>query len=591
MFDEETMKALLAEFLSENREALARIEQDVLDLEMDPGNVELLNTVFRDMHTVKGNCRMMEFTRLEELTHAAENLLDLLRENKIVAHQETCNALLGILDSVRRTLAVIEKCGSEGNPDFSSQIKILERLTLGCGPGDAPGHPRDGGNPDPQHPSEDPARESAHAPSLQTVRLSIEKLDALMNMVGELGSTFNQLRYAFLHQTTATGKALEGMENRIHQLQEEVLKYRLQPIGTIWEPYHRLVRDLAMETGKKVILDIQGEETEMDRNVLLALKECMGHLLRNAVDHGIEHLRDRELAGKAIVGRVQLLAEQKHGQIFIEIADDGRGLDVEKIRTKAVEQGLLNLQDATLLSNEEVFQIIFEPGFSTATQVSKISGRGTGLDVVKNAITKLGGTMAISSHLGKGTRFRFRIPQTMAIVPSLLLSSGEEQYAVPQANILELLSFFGDDVRRNIESKLHGYMVRIRDRLLPLLPLDQLLHGQSPVSPAVSKTTALNARNVCHVVLLHTEEGEFALAVEKIADPINLVVKPMLRLFSHLTILSGTAFLPDGNVAFLLNIPELGRLATETSSTSSAPVSSAPSTSSQGCTVTQKRSS
>ncbi|MBF0153537.1 MAG: chemotaxis protein CheA [Magnetococcales bacterium] len=568
MFDEETLKALLAEFLAENRESLARIERDILSLEMDPDNTELLNTVFRHMHTVKGNCRMMEFTRLEELTHAAENLLDLLREKRIVAHQETCNTLLGILDTVRHTLDKIEKNGNEGEPDFSRHIQILEQLTRGGGANDSATPVLKTDQTDTSKPATiatqtgDTATENdtSSTANPQNVRLSIERLDALMNMVGELGTAFNQLRYAHLHQTSAIGKALEGMETRIHQLQDEVLQYRLQPIGTIWEPFHRLVRDLAMETGKKAILDIQGGETEMDRNVLFALKECMGHLLRNALDHGIEPPHEREVAGKSILGHVRLQAEQKHGQIFIEVADDGRGLDAEKIRTKAVEQGLLDPQQAAQLPDTEIFRVILEPGFSTANQVSKISGRGTGMDVVKNAITRLGGSIAITSNLGLGTQFRFRIPQSMAIVPSLLLRSGDERYAVPQANILELLSFFGDEVRKNVETKLHGFMVRVRNRLVPLLPLDQLLHGQPFPSRPGAHNAVLNAQNECHVVLLHSEGGEFALAVEKIEDPISLVVKPMLRLFSHLAILSGTAVLPDGSLAFLLNIPELSRL-------------------------------
>ncbi|MBF0426336.1 MAG: chemotaxis protein CheA [Magnetococcales bacterium] len=571
MFDDVTLKALLAEFLTENREALARIERDILALETDPDNTELLNTIFRHMHTVKGNCRMMAFARLEELTHAAENLLDLLRERRVALRQESCSALLGVLDTVRHTLDRIEKEGSEGEPDFSRQIGLLASLTRESGPDIAApvtrsiadssetvsataGNTAMSGNVGGEH-------EAAGAAGLQVVRLSIERVDALMNMVGELGAGFNQLRYALLHQTASVGKAVEGMESRIHQLQDEVLKYRLQPVATIWEPLHRLVRDLATETGKKVILDIQGGETEMDRNVLLALKECMGHLLRNAIDHGIETPREREVAGKSILGRVQLQAEQKHSQIYIDVTDDGRGLDVEKIRNRAVERGLFDPRQAQQLADDEVFPIIFEPGFSTTDQVSKISGRGTGMDVVKNAMDRLGGTIAISSRLGFGARFRFRIPQTMAIVPSLLLCSGRERYAIPQANILELLSFFGNEVRKNVEARLHGFMVRVRERLVPLLPLEEVLRGApSPRQPDGIQVTALHEGHECHVILLNSEGGEFALAVEKIEDPINLVVKPMPRLFSHLTILSGTAVLPDGSLAFLLNINELSQV-------------------------------
>lgn len=690
-------KALLEEFFSENREALTRIEQGLLKLEAHPGNRELVNSIFRDMHTVKGNCRMMGFARLEELTHGAETVLDLMREETLLINQEIGSCLLGVLDLVRKTLKHIAQSGSEGKTEFSSTIRKLESFvtnpppknsqikpespkewplespslskpppppessphllsetspespsgTPGKSPKksntksskksskESPKKPEIGSSkkssvelvPAPtmdivpkqtEEPPVDPSKESITEPAAQplegsstgptieltekssgqllgesstetaatdvsepptpsvpttdpspaddglstatpveSIRLSLDRLDALMNQVGELGASFNQLRFVITNRPDQVEQLLEVHGKQIHWLQDEVIKYRLQPIGRIWDQYHRLVRDLSVETGKKVTLVCQGEETEVDRNVLISINELLGHLLRNSMDHGIETPLEREASGKNMVGRITLSAEQKHGQIFLAINDDGRGINPEQILQKALATKLITQEQALEMKEPEIFKLIMLPGFSTAKEVSRISGRGTGMDVVQSALNKVGGTITIDSVHGAGTTFRMTIPQTMAIVPALLVSDGDETFALPQTNVVELVSFYGEEIKTNIEGKMQSPMVRVREKLLPLVPLQQLLTRNGPGRGARREVERIHTLSALHVAVLQGQDTLFGLEVGAILGNASLLIKPLNRIFSHISILAGTAVMPDGSISFLLNVPAL----------------------------------
>ncbi|MBF0160061.1 MAG: chemotaxis protein CheA [Magnetococcales bacterium] len=575
MFDEETQKELLQEFFSENREALGRIEMGLLQLESDPTDRDRLNSIFRDMHTVKGNCRMMGFERLEELTHAAETLLDLMREGVRLLDQRIGNTLLEVLDTVREALQEIAQTGSEGEADFTRSIAALARLqpeaTDDGQPSTTPSEQLpdwalqgssdqgDANHDSPAVGDSSAVGEKTQSVSvkLESIQLSIDRLDSLMNQVGELGAAFNQLKYAIASNPDQIDQILEVHGQQIYRLQDELLQCRLQPIGRVWQSYHRLVRDLAVETGKKVILELVGEETEVDRHVLVAIREVLGHLIRNAVDHGVEPPQERSVKGKSPIGRVTLSAEQKHGQIYLEIADDGRGIDVDRVRAKALVRHLITHEQANEMKEAEILKLIMMPGFSTADQVSKISGRGTGMDVVQTAIDKMGGSISIFNQAGHGSRFRLRIPQTMAIVPVLLVSNDTTTYAVPQVNIIELVSFYGQEILSQIESKLQSPMVRVRNHLYPLVPLQRTLARNGPGRSGAREMQRLRGKEAVHVVVVQSEEQIFGLEVDTIREPASLVIKPMARLFGHVTILAGTAVMPDGSVSFLLNVPEL----------------------------------
>lgn len=545
MFNALNQPALLQEFFSENREALDRVEKNLLQLESAPTNRELLNSIFRDMHTVKGNCRMMGFERLEELTHAAESLLDLMREDKLKIDTLIGNQLLGVVDSVRRTLLLIEQTGGEDPTDFSAQIfqlnQFQDEVGMNCEAEIAP------------------LKTEVEAPvtRLDSVRLTIERLDALMDQVGELGACFNHLKFTFHKNPHQMDLALESLEQQILALQREILQYRLQPIGPVLDTYHRLVRDLAVETQKKVVLDLSGEKTEVDRNVLIVIKEVLGHLIRNAVDHGIEGPTDRVAMNKSPIGHIRLLAEQKEGQIYLEVSDDGGGIDVNKVRAKAIAKNLITLEQSMAMPEAEIIRLIMTPGFSTTDEVSKISGRGAGLDVVQTAIDKLGGSVAIFNQFGLGTRFRLRIPQTMAIIPVLLVTQAEVTYALPQVNVVELVSYYGPQVALNVEGKMQSPMVRVRDRLFPLIHLGERVTLSANESPDFQVLEMLLAQSELHIVVLQAEEIVFGLVVHGIKEPVNLVIKPLHNLFADIAILAGTAVMPDGSVAFLLNVAEL----------------------------------
>lgn len=565
MFDEATQKEFLAEFVTENRNALDEIEQDLLRLETAPGDRGLLNTVFRNMHTVKGNCRLMAFERLEGLTHKAEDLLDLMRDGRIKGEQRIFDAMLGVIDSVRNAMDDIEGAGAEGDYDFTRHYQTLDDflalsdldpvleadddaesqgVELSLGDPEPNGAPEGGGD--------------GHGSRLHSITLTIDRLDHLMDMVGEMGASFNQLRYSITRNPEQVSLALEGLERHIHQIQDEVLQYRLQPIGRIWDSYHRLVRDLAVSTKKKVILELVGEETEVDRNILLSIKESLGHLIRNAIDHGIESKKKRKAAEKSPVGRVTMSAEQKHGQIYLEVTDDGRGIDVEKVRAKAVIRGMMTDQEARDAPEGEILKLVMAPGFSTAEEVSRVSGRGTGMDVVKTAVEKVGGTIQIDSEPGRGTTFRLRIPQTVSIVPTLLVQAAGESYAIPQLNVVELVSYFGNEVGLNVEGKMQSPMVKVRDHLLPMLQLDRILTlGNNAASDR--ELREIRAKKELHIAVLQIEETKFGLEVDAIDDPVNLVIKPLPRALSLIDVLAGTAVMPDGSVTFLLSILELRR--------------------------------
>ncbi|MBF0140018.1 MAG: chemotaxis protein CheA [Magnetococcales bacterium] len=579
MFNEEIQKALMEEFFSENREALDRIEQGLLKLESNPGHKELINAVFRDMHTVKGNCRMMGFPRLEELTHKAETLLDLMRDDHLLMNQEIGSLLFNVLDQVRKTLLEIAQSGSEGNTDYSAIMMRLDQWVphsqekgdtappvpaspepAAASPAPTPAAAKtEPTTPAPESPVTAPSDSDASQSStpMESIRLSLSRLDTLMNQVGELGASFNQLKYVITQKPDHIDQLLEVHGKQIAWLQNEVIKYRLQPIGRIWDQYHRLVRDLAVAVGKKVVLDLIGEETEVDRNVLTSINELLGHLIRNAVDHGIEHPEERTRLGKSPIGRIILKAEQKHGQIFLEIKDDGHGIDPVLVVEKALSTGLITVQQAEEMSETEIFKLIMLPGFSTAKEVSTISGRGTGMDVVQNALSKMGGTISIASTLGTGSTFRMSIPQTMAIVPALLVHESNETFALPQVNVIELVSFYGDEIRNNIEGKMQSPMVRVREKLLPLIPLQRLLIRDGPRRAPQREIERLLAATAVHVAVLHAQEHLFALEVGAILGHSSLLIKPINRIFSHIPILAGTAVMPDGSISFLLNVQAL----------------------------------
>ncbi|MEM7249646.1 MAG: chemotaxis protein CheA, partial [Acidobacteriota bacterium] len=387
----------------------------------------------------------------------------------------------------------------------------------------------------------------------RTIRVDVGLLDRLMNLVGELVLARNQvLALGDARRDPTFNTTAQRLNLITGELQEGVMKTRMQPIGSLWSKLHRLVRDVATACGKQVRLEMEGEGTELDRSILEAIRDPLTHLVRNAVDHGLESPEERRGRGKEPEGVVRLKAWHEGGQVNIEIADDGAGLRLDRIRERAVERGVISRQDADVATERELSGLIFEPGFSTAASVTSVSGRGVGMDVVRTNIESIGGALDIASREGRGMTLRIKIPLTLAIVPALTIDCAGQRYAIPQVNLLELVRLESADARSGIESIQGTPVYRLRGRLLPLVDLRDEL-GLSP-RPGASEI-------VLNIVVLQADGSRFGLLVDQIADTQEIVVKPVGRQVQDLSVYAGATILGDGRVALILDVLGLAQRA------------------------------
>jgi two-component system chemotaxis sensor kinase CheA len=385
--------------------------------------------------------------------------------------------------------------------------------------------------------------------SPETIRVGVNLLDKLMTLVGELVLARNQLMQL---TNVVEDSGLQAVSERMNliatELQEHVMKTRMQPIGNIWAQFPRTVRDVALNCGKEVKIDMEGKETELDKTIIEAIKDPLTHLVRNSVDHGIELPEVRAKAGKDRAGRLILRAFHEGGQVIIEISDDGAGLNGERIRKKAIERTLITAEQAARMSEREMFNLIFLPGFSTAEKVTNVSGRGVGMDVVKTNVEKIGGTVDVQSAIGKGTTVRVKIPLTLAIIPALVVSCGGDRYAIPQVNLLELVRIEADDAGKAVEL-VHGAPVyRLRGRLLPLVYLQRELNLQLEQPVSDQSSGAVN------IVVLQADGRQFGLVVDAINDTEEIVVKPLRKQLKTVKMFAGSSIMGDGRVALILDV-------------------------------------
>jgi two-component system chemotaxis sensor kinase CheA len=606
------MDEIVKDFLIESSENLDRLDQELVKLESEPSSTELLSSIFRTIHTIKGSCGFLGFTRLEKLTHAGESLLSRLRDGKLTLSAEITSGLLAMVDAVRHMLAAIQATGQDGEEDYSALIEALARLqeehssqspavSSELHPVTELRQPVQPGRisfaPEAEEQAEqhratemtakvaNPAAHFEDAPTppqiqeargadaaADTIRVGVTLLDRLMNLVGELVLARNQL-LQFSNSTQDAGfQAVSQRMNLIAtELQGEVMKTRMQPIGNIWNKFPRTVRDLALSCGKEVRLVMEGQDTELDRTIIEAIKDPLTHLVRNSMDHGIEGPEARQRAGKDPIGTLKLRAFHEGGQVNIEISDDGAGLNRDRIRQKAVERGLISTQQAAAMPDRDVFNLIFLPGFSTAEKITNVSGRGVGMDVVKTNVEKIGGSVDVQSTTGRGTTVRVRIPLTLAIIPALLVTCGGERFAIPQVSLSELVRLEAEENGRGIEL-VHGAPVyRLRGRLLPLVYLDRELgivsNSASEPGKGASRTIATNtttntATNIAtNIVVLQAEGRHFGLIVDEISDTQEIVVKPLGKQLKGISAYSGATIMGDGRVALILDVPGLAQKA------------------------------
>lgn len=563
---------LMREFLLESNDNLNQLDRDFVALEKNPTDPERLGGIFRCIHTIKGTSGFLDLVKLEALTHNGETLLSRLRDGELALDASMTSALLAMVDAVRRILTSVEGNGTEGDDDHSALVAELSRFVAAGAEAiappahapvaDAPPAPVEAPSPvvmaeeAPSAPVDavvaaaapsPEATSSAKGPAISdtTIRVDVGLLDRVMNLVGELVLARNQI---IQFGTTLKDASFVNASQRLNllttELQEGVMKTRMQPIGNVWNKFPRVVRDLSHACGKRVDLELDGTETELDRTIIEAIKDPLTHAVRNAVDHGLESPAKRLAAGKSEVGRLHLRAFHEGGQVNIEVSDDGAGLNIERIRTRAVERGLVSADRAARMSEREVTHLIFQPGFSTAEAITNVSGRGVGMDVVKTNIEKIGGTVDISTRAGQGTTLKIKIPLTLAIIPALIVTSRSERFAIPQVNLLELVRLEGEQARKSIE-RLHGTtLYRLRGNLLPLVFLDRALELGEPSAAA----------DVFNIVVLQADDRQFGLVVDGISDTEEIVVKPLGKELKGISAFAGATIMGDGRVALILDV-------------------------------------
>jgi len=533
---------LVQEFLLESRENLEQLDRDLVALETNPGDRDRLAGVFRTMHNLKGACGFFGFARLEAVSHRGENLLSRLRDGKIALRPEVATALLSLVDAVRQLLDDIGRSGREGDRDHSALLASLTALQEGA----ATPVTRAMAAPEPSG-----AADTAET----TIRVDVGRLDKLMNLVGELVLARNQiLQLAATRQDPAYVATAQRLNLITTELQQGVMKTRMQPIGAVWNKLPRLARDLAVACGKQVSVGFEGADTELDKGIMEAIKDPLIHLVRNAVDHGLETPEVRRARGKPAEGRLLLRAFHEGGLVNIEAADDGGGVDPERVKRKALERGLIGEAQAAQLSDNELTRLVFLPGFSTAERVSNVSGRGVGMDVVKTNVEKAGGTVELASRPGLGTTVTIKIPLTLAIIPALIVVSGGERYAIPQGGLLELVRLEEGQTGRGVE-RIHGCSVyRLRDKLLPLVYLDREFAAEE----APGKTDEGRAINI---LVLQAGDREFGLVVDGVQDTEEIVVKPLGAHVKNIPLFAGATIMGDGRVVLILDVLGLARRA------------------------------
>jgi len=572
------MDELTREFLIESQEGLDRMEHCLTDLEKRPQDAELIGAIFRSVHTIKGTTGFLGFKRLEKLAHAGENLLGLLREGKLTAGNPIITGLLQLLDGLRSILKAVEADGGEGEGDDEVLIGWLEVLqspaheqakqpalaragihSSTAPPAEAVSAPPTAA-PEPAHlepvetapaPRSPVEAEDAPArPRIQgtaadsTLRVDVTLLNRIMNLVGELVLTRNQIL-----QATSTDPEMTLLSRRLDMvtadLRESVMKARMQPVSNIFSKMPRIIRDLSQSLGRRVRLQVEGQETDLDKGLLEAIKDPLTHAVRNSLDHGIEPPDVREAAGKDPEGTLKLKASQEGSHVIIEVSDDGAGIRVHKIRQKAIERGLITADRAALLGERELLQLLFLPGFSTAAAVTNVSGRGVGLDVVRTNVEKIGGKVEIDSRAGKGTTLRMRIPLTLAIIPALIVRSINQSFALPQSALSELVHIPPGQAAAAIEWIENAPLYRLRGKLLPLIFLDRLL------VPGVEH--AANTERGAYIAVLDADGRRFGLVVDGLADPEEIVVKPLSAVLKNIGLFSGATVLGNADLALILD--------------------------------------
>lgn len=601
------MDDLISEFLTETGESLDVIDSELVRFENNPEDRAILDNIFRLLHTIKGTCGFLGLPRLEAVAHAGETLLGKFRDGELSVSPPMVTLVLQAIDQIKVVLESLEHSGVEPAGDDAELIGRLEDAAMGRLPEqvaeEAPKVP-DNWDADlgrelrpgevsladleaafhsavpevevaptvapvapaaaPNLISKDMSREKALATAMaelkgaddhvmgeggvkvqQTVRVGVDVLEALMTTVSELVLTRNQLMQTIrgLEDDDLKGP-LQRLSAVTGELQDGVMKTRMQPIGDAWRKLPRIIRDVSTDLGKKIELQMDGNDTELDRQVLELIKDPLTHMVRNSADHGLELPADRVKAGKSEKGTIKLSAYHEGGHIIIAISDDGMGLNTKRIGEKALEKGLTTHDELERMTEQQIHRFIFAPGFSTAEKVTNLSGRGVGMDVVRTNIEQIGGVIDVTSTAGKGSHFSIKIPLTLAIVSALIVGCDEQRFAIPQLAVRELVRV-GAGSDHTVENLNGARVMRLRDRLMPLVDLHDVL--------GVGEAYSGNPDETGFVVVLDAGGRNVGLVVDNVLDTEEIVVKPLSDSLRGVHAYSGATILGDGSVIMILD--------------------------------------
>jgi two-component system, chemotaxis family, sensor kinase CheA len=547
-FDDD-MKEIYESYLVEAREILERLSQDLISLEKTPADANLLNNIFRGVHTLKGTSSFLGFSQMTELTHASEDLLNQLRKGELFADEK----IIDLLIEAHKNAVILLQRIENRNLQPLELTAIMEKLRGSM-------HQQAQATKVEEKPAAAQA-ESIHLATAETtdvaaqhsadatIRVDVDRLDDLMNLVGELVLARNRLAQASHALTEKNeqfemGKQIAEVSGQIDfvttELQSAVMKTRMVPIEKVFNSLPLLAREVMRATGKEVELQIYGQETELDKSIIEELKDPLVHMIRNAVDHGIELPDEREKLGKPPQGTIVVNAEREGNYILITMEDDGRGIDVQEIKRKALEKGLVTETQLTEMSDSEAFNLVFIPGFSTKKETSNVSGRGVGMDVVKTNIGKLKGIVQIDSEFGKGTIITLKVPLTLAIIQGLLMKVGEEIFAVPLSAVLEIVRLKDDEIFI-IQGR---EVIKVRNTILPLARMSEI----------IGRSNDLARPTVAYVVIVGWAEKKIGLLVDSLLGQKEIVIKSLGSYLGDVVGIAGSTILGDGSVILVIDI-------------------------------------
>lgn len=597
-------------FVDESLEALQRVEKMLLEAEQGQARPNTIDTMFRDMHTIKGTSALLGFEKTASLAHAAEDLMSKLRDKSIEPRKHHFARMVEVVDALRRLIEQARDHGNEGTLDFEALVSSLrEDLELGnnregeavvladpatarpsAPPAPAASAPTLAAAPPPAPaPSAPPPRSSAPAaappaaaapvpppaPSAPppptasaptasaapehgglseadgTVRVNVGVLDKLMNLMGELVLARNQMVQMMRGlRDNGAQAAAQRLSLVTSDLQEQIMKTRMQPVARVFEKIPRLVRDLSQQMSKRVAVEVEGTTTELDKALVEAIRDPVMHIVRNSLDHGIETPEERVAKGKPASGKLLVRAMHEGSTVTIEIRDDGRGIDPTIVKRVAVARGVITQAEADRMGDREAIDLIFRPGFSTAEKVTSISGRGVGMDVVRTHVERAGGQVELDSQLGRGTSIRMKMPLTLAIIPALLVRDADQRFAIPQANLLELVYLDDEQAKKGIELVRGAPIYRLRGEILPLVRL----------APMLKRAEKPSAEGL-NIVVVAIGQRRYGLVVETIQDTEEIVIKPLHSMFKKLPCYAGATVLGDGGVALILDVSGIASMA------------------------------